>query len=83
MHIYVGGLMEYKSQKKLQHMDCLSLLPYKLVKIFCFLNNENPSRIAEVRRILVQKRSNSLVNLLCHLVRSKIDFLGTSNFLNS
>ena len=48
-----------------------------MVRIFCFSNNENPSRFAEVRCILVQKRSNSLANLLCHLVWSKIDFLRT------
>ena len=28
-----------------------------LVRIFCYLNHENPSRIAEIRRIYVQRKS--------------------------
>ena len=57
-----------------------------LVRIFCFLRNSNLSKIVEVRRSLVQKRSNFLLllcNLLCHLVWSKIDFLGTKIRLTS
>ena len=46
------------------------------------LNHVNLSRIAEVRRILVLKRLNSLANLLYHLVWSKIDFLIFSYYYN-
>ena len=38
------------------------------------LNHENPLRIAEVRRISVQKRSNSLALTLQTLERIKISF---------
>ena len=60
-----------------------------LVRIFCYFNHENPSRIAEVRRTLVPTKSildhtKLQVGLQsrCQRMRSFLD-QNTSNFRNS